>query len=204
MKRTELNTIFTAKVNEYLAKGYTFNTETMAGSQGEIAKVDLTNGEEIIRVIMEREYNWELGDYFTIIVGRATEVEPGIGGSTIWNKDLEVLDQEIFYKAAHNSDYLITKEEAERNANKHQARLARRTSNMIEEVITDKALIKALVPYIQHLKGCKSVKARHLTRVSKRSLSDGTYRYTICIEKKNTLKVETLSENTLKSIRTSC
>ena len=204
MKRTELNTIFTAKVNEYLAKGYTFNTETMAGSQGEIAKVDLTNGEEIIRVIMEREYNWELGDYFTIIVGRATEVEPGIGGSTIWNKDLEVLDQEIFYQAAHNSDYLITEEEAERNANKHQARMARRTSNMIEEVITDKALIKALVPYIQHLKGCKSVKARHLARVSKRSLSDGTYRYTICIEKKNTIKVETLSENTLKSIRTSC
>lgn len=203
MKRAELNTIFTAKVNEYLAKGYTFNTETMAGSQGEIAKVDLTNGEEVIRVIMERKHNWELGEYFTITVGRATEVEPGIG-DTIWNNNLEVLDQEIFHQAAYGSDYLITREEAEKNANKRKARVARRTHNTNEEVITDKAHIKALVPYIQHLKGCKSVKARHLIEVSKRFLANGTYIYTIYIEKKNTVKVETLSENKLKSIRTSC
>ena len=203
MKRAELNTIFTAKVNEYLAKGYTFNTETMAGSQGEIAKVDLTNGEEIIRVIMEREFNWELGDYFTITVGRATEVEPGIT-DTIWNNKLEVLDQEIFHQAAYGSDYLITREEAEKNANKRKARVERRIHNTNEGVITDKAHIKALIPYIQHLKGCKSVKARHLIEVSKRFLANGTYIYTIYIEKKNTIKVETLSENKLKSIRTSC
>ena len=204
MKRAELNTIFTAKVNEYLAKGYTFNTETMAGSQGEIAKVDLTNGEEIIRIIMERKHNWELGEYFTIIVGRATEVEPGIGGHIIWNNKLEVLDQEIFHQAAYGSDYLITREEAEKNANKRKARVERRIHNTNEEVITDKAHIKALVPYIQHLKGCKSVKARHLIEVSKRFLANGTCHYTIYIEKKNTIKVETLSENKLKSIRTSC
>lgn len=203
MKRAELNIIFTAKVNEYLAKGYTFNTETMAGSQGEIAKVDLTNGEEIIRVIMERKHSWELGESFTITVGRATEVEPGIG-DTIWNNKLEVLDQEIFHQAAYGSDYLITREEAEKNANKRKARVERRTHNTNEEVITDKAHIKALIPYIQHLKGCKSVKARHLIEVSKRFLANGTCHYTIYIEKKNTIKVETLSENKLKSIRTSC
>ena len=204
MKRAELNIIFTAKVNEYLAKGYTFNTETMSGHQGEIAKVDLTNGEEIIRVIMERKHSWELGECFTITIGRATEVEPGIT-DTIWNNKLEVLDQEIFHQAGYGSDYLITEEEARKNANKRKARVARRTyHNTKEEVITDKAHIKALLPYIQHLKGCKSVKARHLTEVSKRFLANGTYHYTIYIEKKNTVKVETLSENKLKSIRTSC
>lgn len=203
MKRAELNIIFTAKVNEYLAKGYTFNIETMAGSQGEIAKVDLTNGEEVIRVIMERNHSWELGEYFTITVGRATEVEPGIS-DTIWNNKLEVLDQEIFHQAAYGSDYLITREEAEKNANKRKARVERRIHNTNEEVITDKAHIKALVPYIQHLKGCKSVKARHLIEVSKRFLANGTYIYTIYTKKKNTIKVETLSENKLKSIRTSC
>lgn len=203
MKRAELNTIFTAKVNEYLAKGYTFNTETMAGHQGEVAKVDLTNGEEIIRVIMERKHSWELGECFTITVGRATEVEPGIT-DTIWNNKLEVLDQEIFHQAAYGSDYLITREEAEKNANKRKARVERRIHNTNEEVITDKAHIKALIPYIQHLKGCKSVKARHLVEVSKRFFANGTYHYTIYIKKKDTIKVETLSENKLKSIRTSC
>ena len=203
MKRAELNTIFTAKVNEYLAKGYTFNTETMSGHQGEIAKVDLTNGEEIIRVIMERKHSWELGECFTITVGRATEVEPGIT-DTIWNNKLEVLGQEIFHQAAYGSDYLITREEAEKNANKRKARVERRIHNTNEEVITDKAHIKALIPYIQHLKGCKSVKARHLVEVSKRFLANGTYHYTIYIKKKDTIKVETLSENKMKSIRTSC
>lgn len=203
MKRAELNTIFTAKVNEYLAKGYTFNTETMAGHQGEVAKVDLTNGEEIIRVIMERKHSWELGECFTITVGRATEVEPGIT-DTIWNNKLEVLDQEIFHQAAYGSDYLITEEEARKNANKRKARVERRIHNTNEEVITDKAHIKALIPYIQHLKGCKSVKARHLVEVSKRFLANGTYHYTIYIKKKDTIKIETLSENKLKSIRTSC
>ena len=120
------------------------------------------------------------------------------------NNKLEVLDQEVFYQAAYGADYLITREEAEKNANKRKARVAGRTHNTNEEVITDKAHIKALIPYIQHLKGCKSVKARHLIEVSKRFLANGTYIYTIYIEKKNTIKVETLSENKLKSIRTSC
>lgn len=207
MKKTELNTIFTAKVNEYLVKGYTFNTESMAGHQGEIAKIDLTNGEEVIRVVMEdgpawdKEKNLFLNDKITITVGRATEVH----FDTIWNKDLEVLDQEIFYKADHYSDYLITEEEAIENAEKQKARLMAKNQQTKEtEEILDKATIKALLPYIHTLKGCKSVKARHLAKVWKEFLADGTYCYTVRIEKKNTVKVEIFSEKLLKNIRTSC
>lgn len=208
MKKTELNTIFTAKVNEYLVKGYTFNTQTMAGHQGEIAKIDLTNGEEVIRVVMEENgFNWDkekdlfLNDKITITVGRATEVH----FDTIWNKDLEVLDQEIFYKADRYSDYLITEEEAIENAEKNKARLMAKNQQTKEnEDITDKAVIKALLPYIHTLKSCKSVKARHIKSVIKVNSSDGTYSYHIWIEKKNTTKVEVLSEKLLKNIRTSC
>lgn len=53
MKRTELDVIFTNKVNEYLARGYVFNTNTMSGSQGEIAHVDLRKGDEILRIVMD-------------------------------------------------------------------------------------------------------------------------------------------------------
>ena len=43
-KTKDINELFTKVVNKYLAKGYVFNLNTMSGSQGEIAKVDLTNG----------------------------------------------------------------------------------------------------------------------------------------------------------------
>lgn len=35
MKYIDINQKFTAKVAEYIAKGYTINTATMSGSQGE-------------------------------------------------------------------------------------------------------------------------------------------------------------------------
>ena len=46
----------TAKVNELLAEGYTFNF-TSAGHQGEYFKVDLTRGDETLRVCIEQDYD---------------------------------------------------------------------------------------------------------------------------------------------------
>jgi len=50
MKFETINRKFTEVVSEWIGKGYAFNTATMGGSQGEIAKVDLTDGKEIIRI----------------------------------------------------------------------------------------------------------------------------------------------------------
>ena len=50
MKFADINKRYTEIVNEYIAKGYTINTATMSGSQGEIAKIDFTDGTEIIRI----------------------------------------------------------------------------------------------------------------------------------------------------------
>ena len=206
MKKADLNTIFTAKVNNYLTKGYTFYTESMGGSQGEIAKVDLTNGEEVIRILIDHNYsNWHgdlhLNDGYSVKVGRATEIHPSFDGKLIWNNKLEILDQEDFYQAGYHTDYLITKEEAIANAEKHEARFKARISTSSEETITDKAVIKALIPYIQKLNGCKSVKARHIKELTKYHPGNGTYSYHIHIEKKNSSKVEILSENLMKNIR---
>ena len=195
MKKAELNKIFTAKVNELLAQGYIFHTQTMAGHQGEIAKVDLTNGEEIIRVLMEdKGLNWDketdlfLNNSITITVGRATTVN---FNDTIWNDKLEVLDQEVFYQADYYSDYLITEEEAIENAKKHKERLMTNKAQLKgTEEITDKAHLKALLPYINRLEGCKSVKARHITEVTKQVNTDGSFIYHIIIQKKDKAKVE--------------
>ena len=49
MKYAEINKKFTEKVAEYLSMGYSFNTRTMAGRVCSGSKVDLTDGNEIIR-----------------------------------------------------------------------------------------------------------------------------------------------------------
>ena len=53
MKYIDINQKFTAKVAEYIAKGYTINAATMSGSQGEVAHVDLTDGKQVVRVLLD-------------------------------------------------------------------------------------------------------------------------------------------------------
>lgn len=207
MTKTELNTLFTAKVNNYLANGYTFHLNSMSGSQGEIGKVDLTNGKEIIRIMLESGSDWNDHYYlpycYTLTVGRATKVQPGIGygSKTIWNQDLEVLDQVRFYCPTNHSDYLITKEEAMANREKAMARARARNLSKPTQEVTDKTYIKALLPYLHRLNGCKSVKARHITQVRKDIYSDGSYRFLITITKKNHTKVELLDQKTILQAR---
>lgn len=57
----------TAKVNELLAEGYTFNF-TSAGHQGEYFKVDLTRGDETLRVCVEPVYSCVNGNDRDLVV----------------------------------------------------------------------------------------------------------------------------------------
>ena len=52
MKFIDINREFTAAASSYMAQGYYINAGTMGGSQGEVAHIDLTNGAEIIRVLL--------------------------------------------------------------------------------------------------------------------------------------------------------
>lgn len=53
MKYADINRRFTEIVAEWLAKGYSINTASMSGSQGETAKIDLTDGKEIVRILVK-------------------------------------------------------------------------------------------------------------------------------------------------------
>lgn len=99
MKKQEIERMYTEKVAELLNQGWRVHASTMPGHQGEIAHIDLTDGNEIRRVLLERELAWSHlddgfhGDRITITVGMNTEqVWPG-WDSTIWNQRLEVLSQ---------------------------------------------------------------------------------------------------------------
>lgn len=103
MKRAELNAIFTAKVAGYLNEGYTINTGTMSGSQGEIAHVDVSNGKEIVRIVMDESIDAGFNRVVTILIGRNTDrVLPLSDKETIWNNRLETIEKIEFFKVSEN------------------------------------------------------------------------------------------------------
>ncbi len=82
MKKQDIRSIYTQKVAELLEQGYTIFPDTMGGSQGEIAHIDLTNGSEILRVLLYRDHHWErgengyIGDTVCLTVGKAAPDTP--------------------------------------------------------------------------------------------------------------------------------
>ena len=96
MKQQEIRNIYTQKVTELLNQGYTIFPDTMNGSQGEIAHIDLTDGNEIVRVLLNRDYRYHgeggyWGDTIRLTVGKAGR-DTWVGNrwdGTIWNQYLE-------------------------------------------------------------------------------------------------------------------
>lgn len=121
MKFAEINAIFTSKVAEYITKGYTINAPTMSGHQGEIGKVDLRKGEEVIRVLLDTERH-HFREAVVLIVGRNTDesISKNIGRTgwdTIWNNKLEIIEKRTFWqmqKDYREIDYYLEGEEGEK------------------------------------------------------------------------------------------
>lgn len=79
MKFIDINREFTAAANSYMAQGYYINAGTMGGSQGEVAHIDLTNGTEIIRVLLTTFNNYLGTEGVELIVGRVKDdIKPNV------------------------------------------------------------------------------------------------------------------------------
>lgn len=143
MTYKDINNRFTELVAEYIAKGYTFNTSSMGGSQGEIANIDLTNGKEIIRVVVSSFNNWrENVEGVEISIGKSTDnVHPHSGQlhETVWNSHLEIIHTEYFYRISRYSNFYGTREEAEAARNVRHARYALQEFSRNEYKPNDKA-----------------------------------------------------------------
>ena len=143
MTYRDINNRFTEIVAEYIAKGYTFNTSSMGGSQGEIANIDLTNGKEIIRIVLSSFSNWrENLEGVEIAIGRCTDnVRPHSGQlhETVWNSHLEIVRTEYFYKISRYDNFYGTREEAEAAREVRHARYARREFSRTEYKPSEKA-----------------------------------------------------------------
>ena len=180
MKFAEINARFTEKVAEYMAKGYTINTATMNGSQGELGKVDLTNGREIIRVLLDDfgtpctriEHRFYSFDGVKLIVGRVTDdVIPNSQSTwqTVWNNRLEVLYREEYYQIGREKrggvKWYGSKVEAMAQQDKQWKRYkARDVGDRIE---LPEAFREVVLPFVRRQPRCKSVRISEIKRVTK-------------------------------------
>lgn len=183
MKFADINKRFTEIVAEYIAKGYTINTKTMdsCGGIGVFAGVDLTNGEEIIRVYIKDKHYFDVAsddfisyDMFCIVVGRDTRNapinEPKRG--YIDNDRIEIISEETYYQIA-DKDFFGTREDSEKQQKKRHERIRARHIYKGRKTFPESANT-AVLSFMQRQKGCKTIKLADIEKVVKDE-SDGTY-----------------------------
>lgn len=167
MRYIDINKRYTEIVAEYIAKGYTINTASMGGSQGEIANIDLTNGTEIIRILVNSFTDWNSAyglEGIEIVVGRNTDdVIPNSyrRNDTIWNNRLEVLSCERFYKIGENrkSDILYgTIDEANAAIEKRVARYSVRNPHP-ERFVPTKEMTEIAMRIVREKMGFSRIRA---------------------------------------------
>lgn len=177
MNKDDISRIYTEKIAELLSAGYQINPWTMSGSQGEIAKVDLTNGSEIIRVLIETSYEFRIGEIVTITIGRVVEQ----GGLTIWNHRLEVCSQIKFAQIAE--DYYTTYDEGVKIEEKRAQRFAR-CANLPSPDLSDAYKMIAL-RWIQRKPRMKSCQLKDIKRMIRMDDGCGRNRYYITAKNKD-------------------
>lgn len=109
MKMKDISRKLNDIVKAYMMDGYMINIESMNGSQGEIGKVDLVKGTELIRVWIQSTHNYHdseiryYGDVVTLRVGRWNN--PASYKGTVWYSDITVIKEERFYRVSYNKDW---------------------------------------------------------------------------------------------------
>lgn len=105
---SDINKRFTDIVAEYIGNGYTINAATMCDIEEEIAKVDLTNGNEIIRIQLRPEYSQsDKVEFISLEVGKCpVDILPNYHSNLyfIRRSSLEILESEQFYKVGEKRD----------------------------------------------------------------------------------------------------
>ena len=159
MKYSDINKMFTTEVNKYLARGYRFNTASMNGSQGELAKVDVTNGTEIIRIVartFSKEWDKQGVELFVGRVAEKEGIRPDVAYcvNTIWNGRLEQVSSQRFYEVSGYGDpdkFYGTEADAEAVSKVRKA-----------EDMTNAETIKIAVRFIRRKLGIKNVDKKRI------------------------------------------
>lgn len=167
MKYAEINKKFTEKVAEYLSMGYIVNTRTMAGRVCSGSKVDLTDGKEIIRIVLDRT-NRNSKDAIILTVGRApNDVYPNIPDNTgaIWYNRLETIEQYTWYRHDYRKDWFVTEGEEEAICAIHAERV--RNAQTYKIKVFGEAAKKVVLSFIRRQPRHKTIKLSDIESVHK-------------------------------------
>ena len=181
MNRNDINRMYTEQVTRLLAQGYQIHPYTMGGSQGEIAHADLTNGSEILRVLLDRESSFGGYDRITLTVGRNTSPIGRGWTETLWNNRLEILYQ--IKLACITDTYFVTPEEAEGMAHKRLDRYVNIGSSRYDWTVDRRELGTAYkliaLRWLKKQPRMKSARLDDIQKMVKETHHDGTFCYRI-------------------------
>lgn len=200
MKFAEINAIFTEKVTEMIYNGYVINTMTMGGSQGDIAAVDFRKGEDVIRVRLHKEmhsmvngkYVW--ADCIVLTVGRCLDnaVINNVKAQTyltIWNGELEVLEERTFWQMQdkRDTDWYIEGDEGFEAIEKNNSR--RSELYKVDEIVLN-GREKAVLPIVRRRLGKEKYSIKNILKVFKvRNKGENRWEYFVATTNHGTIKI---------------
>ena len=181
MKRYDIDKIFTRLMGEYLEDGYLLNTNTMSGHQGEVAKVDLRKGDEVIRLVLEKGTNWNSNaDWYAITIGRCVEPVRKEDWATIWTSKLEEIDRYCIYQIGKDW-YTGIEGYAKRCSEKRHARWKNGWYHVDPLTNSHRDLPdscrKVILNRVRSMNGFKSVKLCDITKVRRVVNPNGTIEF---------------------------
>lgn len=191
--KQDVEIIFTEKVQEYMNMGYRLNIGTMGGSQGEVGKVDLTDGaNEIVRIRLETgmlKGTWTTGAII-YIESFGMDVQDNNSFNCfdhLWNGQGEEIERIEFVEVQsgdrYNSVKYITREDYDNNRVQEirEERMMRSAGDDADSRVLKKYDSKVVLGILRRVKGLGTCKEEDIERVQNVSDLSGGRRYYIGI-----------------------
>jgi len=194
MRKKDINELFTNTLREYMDKGFIVNAQTMTGmSSYEICKVDLTDGKDIYRFLLEEThehyddpdpnvYLYIDGIRFSIHRHEVKELHSRLVWG-LWNYEGEIIREDNFYRMPNRSNHETVRDawytpdfdaviNAERiHAKRREAKRILRPFGEFYEY-RDSAKRK-LLPLVRRLPRCKTAHLEDIGDVWRHRREDG-------------------------------
>ena len=147
---------YSNKVAEYMSKGLRIHVNSMSGSQGEVAKIDLTDGKDVYRISLTREcsYGDFYGDIYQMTVERFDDMaqEKNLDNfhCTIWNGKGDTVEEKRWFSVGNDRQaFTDNLEEAQEMHEKNFRRWKERQDSMSK--VTEINLTDERVAFIKNI-----------------------------------------------------
>lgn len=190
LKEKDIQIMYSKKVEDYFKQGYVINVNSMSGHQGEICKVDLKKGNEVIRVLLI-DCSWvkvddHFEDYIALQVRRYETLDYGLKShNTLWINDGELIDEVRFYKVSLYEEVYTADYEEYKNILKLQSE--RRNNKYMSSEVRINIDSKKLLKIVKTKPGFKTTRLLDIIGITRSKCSTGYY-YTIKVHGRNGIK----------------